>query len=303
MLRVAAITLCMGCSVLFAHEDPHDVIHSLTHRLEHAESADKADLYFKRAVEYRASGQKLKAQKDLLRYTALKPDDHVGWLELGRVEADGVARLGYLLRSLVLAESDHEKSMSNYGLAEHFYEGKAYSVALDYCEESILLGGEKALTPLLFKSHLLWRLGELGQRVEFLTKAKEGNQSIVLENAWVDAVIDAGQGDKVKDLIVKEMEGSRFKSSWLIRAARCEAEGSVKRKEYAQLAINEIQLRLNVKRPDVTLLMDLARAFMLLGEHDEAVHYLKHVRLQDFNPWAVAELEQEIKMSVAAPSE
>jgi len=60
MYKEVLTSFIIGSCFLAAHEDPHDVIDTLTHRLEHATESKKADLYFQRAVEYRVSGQKHK---------------------------------------------------------------------------------------------------------------------------------------------------------------------------------------------------------------------------------------------------
>ncbi len=298
MLKLAFISFCFSCSFLHAHEDPNDVIHILSHKLGHAKESDKPELYFKRAIEYRASGQKKKARVDLLRYTELEPDDHLGWLELGRVDPETKNRLSYLTKSLDLAKSEEAKSMSYYALAECFYGTKNYQTALKKCESAIRLDKQKKLTPMLLKSHILWQLGDLDERVNFLTVAKKNNPSVVLQNAWIDAMIDDGRVAGVKELIDKEIQTSRFKSSWQIRAALCEAKHSDKAKAYAKLAIKEIKERLSIKRPDVTLLMDLARAYAITEEHGKAAHYLKHAKLLQHDSWAMAELEQKIKVTV-----
>ncbi|MFT5904874.1 MAG: tetratricopeptide (TPR) repeat protein [Cryomorphaceae bacterium] len=302
MVKLAFISFYLSCSLLPAHEDPNDVLHVLSHKLEHAKIADKPELYFQRAIEYRASGQKEKAKADLLRYTELEPTDHLGWLELGRVEAEAKNRLIYLTKSLDLANSDEAKSMSYYELAAHFYGTQNYQMALKKCESAIRLDKQKKLTPMLLKSHLLWQLRGLDERVDFLTVAKKKNPSIVLQNSWIDAMIDAGKVLEVKKMIDKEIQTSRFRSSWYIRAALCEPKHSDQAKEKAQLAISEIKERLNEKRPDVTLLMDLALAYVIIEKNDGAAQYLTRAKLMNHDPWAMVELEQKIKATVIKPN-
>lgn len=296
MLKLFFIAMCLSSSVLFAHEDPHDVIQALTHRLEHAKEADKAELYFKRAVEYRVSGQMQKAEVDLYKYVKLMPDDYLGWFELGSLQIGAKEKLTYLCKAVALSDTDERKAKSNYAVSECLYSIRGYDQALGFCEMAIEFGGGKGLTPSLFKSHLLWRLGELEKRVSFLSDVKLLNKSVVLERAWIDAKIDAGQGNEVKAMILKEMEGSRFKSSWQIRAALCEGKGSDESKGYAELAIREIDERLNLERPDVTLLMDLVRAYSIVGDVERASYYMKLAKALRYDPWAMAELEEKIKV-------
>jgi tetratricopeptide (TPR) repeat protein len=294
MLKVVLMSWFVGSGLLLAHEDPHDVIDTLTHQLEQAEG-DKADIYFQRAMEYRVSGQKLKAKADMVMYTAREPRDYLGWLELSKLEDDGVKRFDLLTKSLEVSESDSEREKVYYEMAESHYADRVYAKALSACERSIQLGNGGELTALLFKGHLLWRLGRLEERVEFLGKARERNSSVVLERAWIDAKIGAGQGDEVKAMILQEMQESRFKSSWQIRAARCEVVGSDAAKGYAKLAVEEIDKRLNPERPDVTLLMDLVRAYSIMGDEEKMGYYMKKAKAQRCDPWAMAELEEEIK--------
>jgi len=268
------------------------VVDALSHQLENAEETKKADLYFQRGVEYRVVGEKDKAKADFVSYTELKENDYLGWLELGRLETEKVTKLSYFLKSLEVAQDNAEQSVSCYELTEYFYEAKDWNQALLYCERAIVLDDEKhkKLTPMLLKAHLFWQLGKLDERVDFLKEAKKSNTSVVLRNSWVDAMIDAGRGAEVQGLIEKEIETSRFKSSWRIRAARCEKDVS-EAKLLANLAIEEIKLRLDMKQPDVTLLMDLARAYSINEEQKKAIHYLGLARSREHDLWAMAELK------------
>ncbi len=291
--KLVFLTFCLGCKVILAHADPHDVIHALTHQLEHAEKKDKAELYFKRAAEYRASGKLAKAKSDLLTFTKLKPNDHNGWLELSRGEEEDDDRFLYLTKSFDLAVTDRERAMSHFGLAKHYYVISDYQNSLRNCESAIKIEHKKQIAPLLLKSHLLWKLGELDKRVEFLTDAKKVNPSIVLENNWIEAMIDADKGVELKGLIEKGIQESRFKSSWQIRAALCAPDHSEEAKVLAIRAITEINKRLDMKRPDITLLMDLARAFAIIEEYEKSLAYLKLVKAGPHDLWTMNELESK----------
>lgn len=296
MYKAVLTSFIIGSCFLAAHEDPHDVIDTLTHRLEHATESKKADLYFQRAVEYRVSGQKHKAVADFLKYTKLEPKNYLGWLELGKIY-ESKERLHFLTKAAALSETNDGKAKAYHALAESEYNTGDYIQALSFCELVIQLEEAKNITPLLFKAHLLWRLDKLEGRVNFLSSVKKIHKSVVLDRALIDAQIDAGRLKDVKPVIMKEMADSRFKSSWQIRAALCESAGSEKSKDYAQAAIKEILTRLNEKRPDITLLMDLACAYSLIGEYEVAGRYLERAKHYEFSPWAMAELEQRVKTS------
>ena len=305
LLVSVVLTAC-----LFAHEDPASVADSLTHDIEHflidhkgkELSSDKqdelADLYFLRANELLAIGKKKKAYTDLLKYTKLKPKDYIGWSELASVESDIKKQSEYLEKALKLTSSDNEKSYALYALAEYSYKTEQYQQALDYCSQAITLSEENQITQLLFKEHLMWRLGQLDQRVNFLAKVMKENSSHVLKHTWIDAKIDARQSADVKQVIDKEMKDSRFKSSWLIRASRCELEGSLQAKEYAQAAIDEILPRLHPERPDLTLQVDLVRAYSFLNDKEsnkKAQQYFDHLNSLNYNQWELAELTELLK--------
>ena len=292
--KLTVLLFCLVCEFLPAHEDPHDVIHALTHKLEHAGKAEKAALYFKRSTEYRASRQDEKAKQDLLAYTKLKPADHLGWLELSKLEKDNENRLQYLSKSLKLATDYYDKALSHLALAKHFYITGDFKSSLASCEEAIRLE-KNGIVPVELKSHLLWSKDRLDERVKFLTKAREKNVSIVIENMWIEAMIDAGNGDQLKGLIEKNMQESRFKSSWQIRAALCAPQHSDEAKSLAKSAISEINKRLDLERPDITLLMDLARAHAITQDYDRAQHYFKLVKSSPHDPWTISELEKRIK--------
>ena len=290
-LKLTVFLFCLACEFLPAHEDPHDVIHALTHKLEDAKDVDKPKLHFQRASEYRAIGQTLKARSDLLIYTKLKPDDYLGWLELGDLALTHLDQFLHLKNALELAKNDGQKAKVHFALAEHFYDKQQFDKALLHAEQTIALDGLKQITPILLKSHLLWRLGQLDDRIAFLSLAKKSNPSIVLENAWVDAMIEAGRVEKIEPKIAKEIADTRFKSSWLIRAALCKPKHNVEAQANAKLAIAEIEKRFNDKRPDVTLIMDLARAYLICGEGEKAKQFLKRAKSLPCDPWAMAELE------------
>lgn len=313
-MRRSAVRFLIGVmltAVLSAHEDPTSVADSLSHDIEHfliehkgqalsnSKQAELADLYFLRANELLAVGEKQKAYTDFLKYTELKPKDHIGWIELADVETDVKKQSEHLRKALQLASTDNEKSYVLYALAEYLYDAEQYEKALDHCSQSITLADENQITQLLFKEHLMWRLGQLDQRVNFLAKAMQENSSHVLKNTWIDAKIDAGQSGDVQQIIHKEMEDSRFKSSWLIRASRCELEGSLQAKKYAQAAIDEILQRLHPERPDLTLQVDLVRAYSFLNDKEsnkKAQQYFDHLNSLNYNQWELAELAELLKV-------
>ena len=289
-----------------AHEDPKTLVSSLTHDIDHillgedlssldANKKNKlADLYLSRARELLILGERKQSYVDLIKYTEILPNIYTGWNELARIEQDPTKRAKYLEKALKLASLNDEKSEVYQALAEHSYTAENFQKALFYCERSLsLVKGEK-MSKILFKNHLLWRLRNFDERVRFLTKELKANSSEVLRQALIDAQIDAGEGEKVKQIIYKEIAEARFRSSWLIRAARCEKRGSEQSKQYAQFAIDEILQRLHPDRPDITLKMDLVQAYALLQDK-KAQEYLDQIPDVEYTRWRKAELTFTLK--------
>ncbi len=302
--RLAVSTVLV--TQLSAHQDPTILADSLTHQIEHFQKDNQghdldekktsqiARLYMQRAVEYSAINERKKAHVDLEKYTELSPNDYMGWLKLARHESDVTKQSRFLQKSLELADTDTEQSYVYFDLAEYAYEIGNYQNALEHCNLSLSLIEGDQITTTLFKAHLLWRLGKLDQRVAYLEEVIAGNSSFVLKRAWVDAKLDAGQAADVKQTILEEIASSRFKSSWLIRAARSEKKGSEQAQKYAQSAIDEILPRLNPSRPDETLQIDLVRAYSLLDDKEsnkKAQQYFHQVKEEEYNRCELAELK------------
>ena len=296
------VLLCMATiTSSVAHEDPENVVSSLTHNIDHMllekkgndvdphKKSKLANLYFLRAKEFVILGDRKKAHADLIKYTQLQPSEYTGWSELSRVEIDGNKSTKYLKRALKLASSNNEKSYVYYALTENAYETNQFQQALAYCNRSLTLAEGEKITKTLYKNHLLWRLGKIEERVEFLSKSLKTNASEILRLALIDSQLDAGQYEIVKQTIHREIRESRFKSSWLIRAARCEKHGSKQSKQYAQSAIDEILQRLHPARPDITLQMDLVQAYAILNDK-KAQQYLDQIPDEEYTRLRKAEL-------------
>jgi len=295
-LKSYLLALCLSSTCLHAHEDPSDVIDTLTHKIaKTTDTKELAKLYLKRSIELRALGgsdHSGGAMRDIEESLRLNPENFDAWLYKGGNTSDPSA-LDSLGKALKLAKSAQQKSKAEQALSEYYYGAKKIGQADIHCDKAIAHDTENDLSLILFKSHLLWKLDKLDDRVTFLTKALGKNASAVLINTWIDAHIDAGKGSVVRKIITKEMNDSRFKSSWLIRSALCEKGPAAK--VYAQQAVTEIKSRLNLDRPDVTLLMDLARAYAILGEHEKAEFYTNRAKQLAHDKWAMNELEEKIK--------
>ncbi len=292
-IKYYLITLTIFCTCLHAHEDPSDAIDTLTHKI--SETEDKkglAELYYKRFIEAKAVDNRILALKDISKSVQLDPDNFNYKLSLYSY-SEGPLAESALTDLIEQAEDGSQKCAAHKLKSEKLYSKKEYADADLHCDKAISHDKQNDLSLILFKSHLLWKLDKLDERVDFLTKAMGTNASAVLINTWIDAHIDAGKGALVKKIITKEMNESRFQSSWLIRLALCEAGPGAK--VYAQQAVTEIKTRLNLDHPDVTLLMDLARAYSIQGEQQKAVFYAARAKKLAHDKWAMNELEAKIK--------
>lgn len=284
-LRRHLIVLILFSSSILAHEDPSNIIDTLTHQIEEAtDDKELAKLYYKRSIEASAIRNSKLARADILKSVNLDPENFEYRLTLSRV-VEGPISDETVDELIKKAKNDQQKCAVYRVKAERLYSRKEYASANFYCDKAIAHDNQNDLSLTLFKSHLLWQLDKLLERVDFLTKSLEKNTSAVLINTWIDAHIDAGKGAVVKKIIIKEMNESRFKSSWLIRLSLCEKSSAAK--VYAQQAITEIKTRLNLERPDVTLLMDLSRAYAIKGDQQKAEFYAARAKKLAHDEWAM----------------
>ena len=107
------------------------------------------------------------------------------------------------------------------------------------------------------------QLGELSRRHKQLAIGFEKSASELLQYSWIDAKLDAGKSKDVKKMIVKYRAESRFLSTWNIGLAQTLPLEVAERKQVLEDAIIEMNQRLNMDRPDVTLVMDRCLTYHL----------------------------------------
>ena len=282
---------------LYAHEDPHDVIHELTHQIKKGENLE--DLYMKRALEHRSLGHLKSAKNDLLKVTKLNPKQFYAWLKLAEIEQDVAAALEYIKQADLVVTSPENKALVNISYAEHYYKlgsEKAEMLALKHCNVALSHREDKFNDTelVLFKAHILHCLGQFKERASFLTEASKKNGSIVIRNKQIDGLIDSGSIDEVTPIIKAEIESSRFTSSWKIRLAKCMIASDQDLTKILNEAIVEINQRFNPAKPDTTLLLDRAVANALLGKLDEAKKDLKSAELTSHDQLLIREIRDSL---------
>jgi tetratricopeptide (TPR) repeat protein len=148
----------------------------------------------------------------------------------------------------------------------------------------------------LQRSMLQSDLGQLHERVEDLRAGWRATDSAALRVSMIDAMIDAGQAREALDLIEPELKDARFTSSWLIRRARCrlQLDEPDAATEVLRAAIAEINPRIHVQRPDVSLIVDRGFAFALLGDIDRAKADLEIARKHQADHWLTERLERAV---------
>lgn len=285
-LWVLLMSASLVGSGLQAHESPHDTIHRLTHKIEHASS--NAELYYARAIEYKSLGKATLAMADFNKVLKLAPGHLNSTIALARLltqqskpdqglkilqngiktcdDAEGKARL-------LKASSDIHISQKHYPQAY-----TAIALALDHFPKA-------SDDWFLQQSSSNLQLGELKRRYQQLAIGFRRSGSAVLQNAWIDAKLDADESGDVKALIQKQRADSRFVSSWDIRLAQTLKKEAPERKSLLKAAIAEIDQRLNLDRPDVTLLIDRCYAYHLLDDEDQVQEnrqWLTELKVQSF---------------------
>jgi tetratricopeptide (TPR) repeat protein len=276
-LPLFALLSC-GCAVLplaaHAHDSPEHEIELLSEKIK--TMGESADLLADRAVEYRLLGKLPEAIKDLERAVVLQPDSPVLQRELAHAlylsgkPDDALATISRGLR----LKSDEPTELASLRIlrADILRSKKEYPKALEDAKAAIALYGENPEWYLL-RSDLQRRLKAHRERLGGLEAGIAATGAWILEVERVEALIDAGNLDAAMRTIEAELQDSRIKSSWLIRRARVrqsrgEQEAAT---EDLKTALAEIATRLNPKTPDVTLLLDKARALEMLGETKEAL--------------------------------
>jgi tetratricopeptide (TPR) repeat protein len=271
LFSVTAMAICALPS--WAHHSPEETIALLTKKIEAAPTP--SDLT-QRATEWMILSAYRKAQSDLKQ--AIELDDQFWTAHLGLAKVYG--KLGETGHALDVVNSALDQFDSpNTQRAFHQFQSELYAENNESFKalraiQSAVQNGSTETDDYLRRSLLQAQLGLQMERLNDLTDAMIVNESIVLKNEYIDALIEAGKLDKALDLVEKRMFESRRKSSWLIRRAKIhkQRDNEVLALHDLKTAEEEILDLLNPDRPHVGLLNELIQIYKMTDRPKEERH-------------------------------
>ena len=278
MIRALAVTVIILSSCagnLLAHHDVNATVAALTQKIK---AQPTAELYHDRAIEYRALRDRTHAEADLKSALKLNPDFQPSLAALARIQnqkGDHQEALSTAQKLVALSPDSHHQFL----LADIAFDAGEKAHALAAIEKAPVSEDDTHL----LHAHLLFEKGQTKEAATILKKAHATSQSIVLRNAWLDAMIASGQGREILSILDKEIRTSRFTAAHQIRRANI-----IENPAALKAAITEINSRLNLQRPDLTLINDRRKAYLLLGETEKAAAdfaRMKKSGLVPAGPW------------------
>lgn len=290
---VAVVAWTLGMAGAMAHHGPEDVIAELTAQL--ARSGDDVVVLSRRATEYRALGKQAEAEADLRRVLVLNPDSARDAEALGRVmwaQGKREEALGWVGRAVDAAQAGRERAGSMILRAEWEMALGRDREAYATCTAAFREDPVGLVDWYLLRSRLQERLDLPVERVAGLRAGHAALGSVVLRNAWVDALLDARRCKQALPVIESALATARLKSSWLIRRGRARLGMGAVAAGRADLAaaITELNRRIHPERPDAELLLDRGWAHEMLGRKDAAGQDLRLARKHHGDPWGLERL-------------
>ena len=284
--------------VLLAHHDTEEMIAIFTQRIESGEAS--AELYFRRAVEYRVLRQYAKAESDLQQALNIDPNYTVAHRELAHLLAKrGAKKLAIQsARQAIRASGDiNERSGAMILLARLLGASGQPETALRHCRDAFTLNPSGKVEWYLLHAELLDSLDRKNERPKILAAGYKATHSIVLRNAWVDALLDAGRYSTALPVIEQELSESRLKSSWRLRYARAQIGlgRTTDANKTLTLCLVELATRIHPDRPDISLIAERGLAHALLGSTNAAHQDLEKARSAGADQWMLAALEQALE--------
>lgn len=290
-------TLCF-CVVpcwSLAHDSPATVISQLTATMAH--EGVSAELFFRRASEFRAIRYYQRAAYDLTQALALDNTMVVARLELARLQ---LQNLGNGNRSKsdsplandplatiapLIVHGDHAIQAAAVALRGEIYLAKQRwkEAAADFTEA---LSAEPNLAWFLWRAEAQMQLGLYDEAIDGLKNAFSLTQSPVARKALCDTYLavaarnrsddlsidslSAGNSclDQAAKIIEEELVENRLKSSWRIRSSKVlmlRGDSHQAREELCK-ALEELDARLETHHPDPALVHDRTTALSLLAE-------------------------------------
>lgn len=278
---------------VFAHEGPESVIADLNARM--LKSGPSADLLFRRATEFRALRDDVRAAQDLQRAIRLDDSLAIARLDLARLQLQlqreatnpSMSRAipGEPLETLQPLLESPDPSLRIAALA---LKGEIH---LAYCQwesaadnfSAVVKSRPEELQWRLWYSEALQKLGRHTDCLAELRDAYALTGSPVIRARLCDVLIDVAGNESSEDvsaqalideaqaIVEDELEDSRLKSAWRIRRAELlllsADQGSANLEESRReltAALEELNQRLATNSPDPRLIQDRDRALALL---------------------------------------
>ena len=300
--RIAAVPAFILVALLStspAHHNPEEMIRQFTEQIETKGELAAPELYYRRATEYRAIREIDKALADLEKAVSLAPEFVAAHEDIGRIHqirGEHERALASLERAIAAATTEREKAASLAVRAEILADAGKPQEALADCESALETYKRGAVDWFLLRSDLQEQLGLDEARLAGLQAGHGRTKSAVLFNAWVEALIDTGDFAQATPIIEEKVAAARLKSSWLLRRAKLlQATGEADAAERDLLqAIDELNSRINLENPDITLLVDRGVAFSMLDDRSAAKRDLALARKAGADRWATVRLEKAL---------
>ena len=284
--------LCLAALVLTAQADPGHEVRIADLNQQITANPAQPELYFQRAMNYREVPQLDAARADLEKALSLQKDFLPADRELARLDElegrrkEAIERLEKALAAAPPAAAFNIPACCEV-LADLYLKSDRNEDALAAAQKGIALTQELNLELYLLRGEAQRRLGKHEDRVRDFAAAQVKLKSYLLRIAWIEALIDAGRPAEALPEINKEIEESRYKSSWLIRRARALLHDGKKTEAAADLtaALAEVELRIRPENPELSLLCDRALIHALQGKHAEARLELTDAKTRGAFPW------------------
>ena len=287
------LRLLVSPQTAFAHDGPEAVIASLNTTM--LKSGPTADLLFRRASEFRAIRDDVRAANDLKRAIELDGSLEIARLELARLQlklqrqsADSSQPLlvpGEPLETLQPLLDSPNESLQIAALALRGEVHLAYchwnEAAADF--SVVVKSRPEEVQWSLWLAEALQRLGRYSECLTELRESYALTGSPVIRAKLCDALIETASKDlsgespaaalieEARAIIEHELADSRLKSAWRIRRAELlqltEDQNPEHREEARRelsAAIEELNNRLSTNSPDPMLVKDRERALAML---------------------------------------
>ena len=285
--------LLMPISV-WGHHSVEDTIKELTQKIS---KSPTPELYFKRAIEFRALRKSKECEHDLRAALKLAPEHYSSKMALARLlmKSGKYEEARTVSRELIKLASTRPHMIEVRFLSAELAESQGdHQKALQVCEEIQKQFPDHDETIDLFHAYLLIKSEKASAAAQLLHEAYRRTQGVVLRNSWIDASLLAGQIEPVWPLIQKELADSRFKAAWLIRRARVAQlqDASEQMHKDLKLALAELGKRIKPERPDLTLISDRGLALAMKGDKELAKKDLTLLQKSGFPDRSFLFLEQ-----------